>query len=101
MANGGSVASLWPNGVSTVEDLPNDLVLAIAHAQRVCSWQENLPSDEMPPRWMWSVDHELQSWFERVAEEREEKYGSKVDSGGNTVDTGLMQSNEFAARMRG
>jgi hypothetical protein len=40
------------------------------------SWQENLHSDEIPPEWMWAIDHELEEWFEEVKRAREERYGS-------------------------
>ena len=97
---GGSIVALWPAGISTIEDLPNDLILSIAHAQRVCNWQENLVRDEMPPHWMWHLDHEIISWFEKVEEMRNEKY-SGVDSGATSADSQEMQPNEFAANMRG
>lgn len=45
----------------------------------------------MPPEWMWSVDHELEIWFERVQEEREERYG-----GSASRETTPMMQNELA-----
>lgn len=41
---------------------------------------ENLDSDEMPPRWMWHLDWELETHFKKVKEARETKYGTKKDS---------------------
>ena len=66
------------------------------HAQTILAWQENLPRDEMPPEWMWSVDHELEIWFERVEAEREEKYGG---TGDDRTEVPMM-TNELAAQRR-
>jgi hypothetical protein len=41
----------------------------------ILHWQENLVRDEMPPEWMWCIDHELEIWFERIEAERDERYG--------------------------
>lgn len=83
----------------TVEDIPQDLMLAIEHAQRIISWQENMVEDEMPERWKWHLDHEIKDHFERVAAARDEKYGTK--SGSDETPDEPMMVNEYAARMRG
>lgn len=41
------------------------------HALKILSWQENMVSDEMPPSWMWHLDHELVLWFEKLEKKRE------------------------------
>lgn len=71
--------------------MPWDLVWAIEHANRIIDWHEHLSQDEMPPEWMWPLDHEINIWFERVAEEREEKYG-----GGSKEEKAPMMGNEMA-----
>lgn len=45
------------------------------HALLILSWQENLPSDEMPPYWMWHLDWEIEEWFTKVQRKRDAKYG--------------------------
>lgn len=51
------------------------MFLAIEHAVRIVSWQENLPPDECPPAWMWPLDWEIEEWFEKVKIERDKKFG--------------------------
>lgn len=93
-AGGGS--SLLPRGLDSIQDIPWDLSLAIDHAIRVCSWQENLIGKEMPPQWMWPFEDELELWFERVDAQRKEKYGG----GSDDDETSPMMSNEFSERFR-
>lgn len=59
--------------------MPADLSLAIDHAHRIIMWQENLPQEEMPARWMWHLEWELDEWFENVDQKRKEKYGGDDD----------------------
>lgn len=63
---GGSGVSILPRGVTSVEDIPSDLANAIDHGYKILSWQENLQENEMPPRWMWHLDWELEEWFKGV-----------------------------------
>lgn len=63
------------------------------HAYRILHWQENLLEEEMPPRWMWPFEEELQLWFERVDRERRSKYGG--DSS-DDEEGGVMMGNELA-----
>jgi hypothetical protein len=37
----------------------------------VLNWMENLREEEIPPRWMWHLGHEVGPWFERIREERD------------------------------
>jgi hypothetical protein len=67
--------------------------MALDHAHRVCDWQENLLSDEMPPRWMWPFEDELEIWFEAVEEQRKARYGGGDSSGDTSVP---MMKNELA-----
>lgn len=72
---------------------------ALDQAVRVCSWQENLPGDEMPPRWMWHLDWKLEEWFKQVESKREQKYGGKTNKIPD-YDDDNWDSNELAAAMR-
>lgn len=55
-------------------------------------WVDNLPREEMPPRWMWPFAEELEIWFEGVEEQRKEKYGNS-DAGSDTESP--MMENEL------
>lgn len=54
----------------------------------------------MPPEWMWSVDEELETWFEQVEEDRREKWGNR--GGGRERDERppLMQNALTKGRAR-
>jgi hypothetical protein len=78
-------------------DLPYDLYKAVEHATDILHWQENLTRDEIPPEWMWGLDDELEVWFERVLEERDEKFGGGSDKKDTNVP---LMDNEYAAEMR-
>lgn len=75
--------------------MPFDLYRTVEHAQTILAWQENLARDEIPPEWMWSVDHELEIWFERVEEERDERFG-----GGDRRERTPMMQNELAEQWK-
>lgn len=38
----------------------------------ILDWQanQNLSTEDMPPRWMWHLDHELVAWFDRLKSAR-------------------------------
>ncbi len=93
-------SEIIPEGL-TLLSIPNDLFVAIEHASRVLSWQENLASDECPPSWMWNLDWEIESWFEKVKIERERKYGtnSKSSTSGDEDDA-LFEENVYFERMK-
>lgn len=88
----GSGHLLWPEG-TTVETAPADFVSALNHAIRINQWQENLPSDETPPRWMWHLDWELEDFFLDLDAKRQQKYGSAEEST-------AMEENEYASRFK-
>lgn len=52
----------------------------MAHAHMVIGWYENpnMPSDSIPPRWMWHLDHELVSWFDRLSSSSNRGGGESV-----------------------
>jgi len=58
----------------------------------ICSWQENMPTDDQPPEWMWPLDHELKVHFERLAEKR------RSSSGGDGGDD-EFQDNELVREL--
>lgn len=88
----GSGHLLWPDG-STVETVPADFIVALDHAVRVISWMENLAKDEMPPKWKWHLDWEIESHFLKVEEDRGNKYSGET----NDVD---WEQNEFSSRFK-
>jgi hypothetical protein len=88
---------VYPNGC-TAENVPHDLHNAVEHALRVLSWYENLPSDEMPPNWMWCLDWEIERHFERVDAERKAKFGD--NSGSAEEEDGQWEDNVYAARFK-
>jgi hypothetical protein len=93
----GSGAVMLPKEMTSMEEIPWDLSYAIEHAIKVCSWQENLVGDEMPPMWMWPFDDELEIWFDRVDRERKEKYGGGES---DTREKVPLMDNELSARFR-
>lgn len=74
----GAGALIWPRG-TTSEDIPASTFSCISHALMIVAWQENLPSEEIPPYWKWHLDWELESWFDKVAADRRSKYGGSAD----------------------
>lgn len=80
---------LIPEGHSLV-DVPADLITAIEQAVRILSWQENLLSKDMPPQWMWVLDWEIDNWFKKIDEERDNNR-----SGGGNGTRGPREKVEF------
>jgi hypothetical protein len=66
--------------------------LAIQHASLVVTWQENMLEDDMPPRWMWTLDEELNEHFQKLRSKR--KHGDDEDDEPESV--GPMLVNEYA-----
>lgn len=88
---------------TSIETVPHDIHSAVEHALRVLSWQENLVDDEMPPRWMWHLDWELETHFIKVEKIREQKYGgSGGTSSSSSSDEGdpVWDDNVYAARFK-
>jgi hypothetical protein len=61
---------LWPSGIDTIEEVPDELLRAIEHATTVLVWYENLPKEDMPPEWMWHLPKQLDLHFKMVDEKR-------------------------------
>lgn len=91
----GNGSLLWPEGCASLEEIPEDLSRAIEQANRICDWQENLMPEEVPPSWMWHLDHELKDWFEEVEFKRKEQ--RKNPSG---ADDDGWEKNEHARGRR-
>jgi len=90
----GGLSIFWSGPVS---EIPTDLSLAINHALRIVSWQENLMTEEMPPVWMWPLEWELDLWFEDVQRQRELRYNP---DGADDREEPEMMHNELADRFR-
>lgn len=45
------------------------------HALFIISLQENFSAEEMPPRWMWHLDWEIDTHLKLIRSKREAKYG--------------------------
>jgi hypothetical protein len=67
---------------------------AIDHATNVNSWYENCSPSEMPPRWMWPFDDEVNQWFEEV------QLARQAGSPGPDADSESMVVNEYANDLR-
>lgn len=91
----GNGSLLWPEGCESIEEVPVEVIQAVEHAFKILDWYENMTKDEVPPRWMWTVDHELDLWFEEVERQREEKYGGRSED-----ESAGMMSNELAEQLK-
>jgi hypothetical protein len=96
----GSGDLLYPVGVNSVEDVPHDLHVAILHAHKILSWYKNLVPEEIPPRWMWSFDERLVSWFEEVKRQRDSKFNGNSPSVADRGNESTWGQNEFARGLR-
>lgn len=95
----GDPGLLYPKDMN-IMDVPSELITAVEQALKILSWQENLPSDEMPKQWMWTLDWELENWFEKIKEAREEKYGSSKSDNYKPSDD-AKDDNVFIDRFKG
>lgn len=91
----GGLQTIFPEG-TTIETVPHDFHSAVDHALRVLSWQENLPGDEMPPRWMWTLDWEIDKHFTIVESKRKSKYGGSSED--SESEDAVWEDNVYAAR---
>lgn len=80
--------------------MPWDLVAAIDHAHTVLNWHENYAKKEVPPKWMWHLDHELDIHFERIEEERGSGGSSSSGSSSSGDTTVPMMRNALTADLR-
>lgn len=83
---GGDLSLVFPAGTN-IETVPADLMLAINHSLRIIAWQENAQEEaDVPPRWMWTLENELEAYFLNRKREKEAKYG--VASSGSSSSDG-------------
>lgn len=90
---GGSFESIF--GQTTLPEAPYEWTVALSSALTVLSWYENLPKDEVPPRWIWWSGELLEQWFEDVTERRNKRTKGKRDD----EDVPLM-SNALAGNIK-
>lgn len=86
-------SSLYPNGVTSIEEVPMDLMRAITHASKVLDWYENLEEKHIPPEWMWQFDERLHEHFEQVRAESE-----KPEDRDDRTVVPLMENEEAQGR---
>lgn len=99
MVKSGSAPDLLvPQGYSII-DLPSDFVTAMEQAFRILSWQENLPSKDQPPVWMWTLDWEIENWFNKLNEDRESN-GSHPGSRDKREKPDIKEDNVFIDRFK-
>lgn len=91
----GSGHLVWPHDTDA-ESVPADFVIVLDHGIRILEWMENLPDDEMPEKWKWHLDWEIESHFENVKEMRKKKYDIK----GGAAEAEHMEENALAARFK-
>lgn len=46
--------------------------MAIEQALTILGWYENLPSDEVPPEYLWEDNEGLEQWWEEVKAKHED-----------------------------
>lgn len=67
----------------------------LERASRILDAQENLPSEDCPPDWMWLCDEELEIWFGNIYERRKAGLSSQPDD-----EEPEMMQNELAKNYR-
>lgn len=75
--------------------MPADFIMVLNQALQILGWQENLVDDEMPPKWMWHLDWELETHFKLVKKRRDEKYGNPPEQLSIEDDPSLEENLEF------
>lgn len=75
---------------------PFTFVRAIRMALVVLSWQDNLEKRFVPPKRIWADGEEIERWFKRVEQIREEEMTGKSTT---TVDGPGTEKRNLAADM--
>lgn len=70
---------------------------AFSHAGMILGWQEHLSSDEMPPRWMWELEEDLQRHFEELADARRSGRDFTPESAGSMMKNAYAEGRGRAA----
>jgi hypothetical protein len=79
----GTVAELYPPGITDLREVPAMWFDAIRRALIFISWQENLEEEEQPPRRIWLDDEQLKEHFAAVKQRRKERFEIK---GGGEIE---------------
>ena len=58
----------------------------------ILAWHENLPEEDMPPRWMWTLDEDLERHFEKVKDRR----SAGISADDDDDDVGVVIRNDYA-----
>lgn len=95
----GDGSLLWPEGCTSIQQVPHDLVAAYHHATYILKTSEALMEEEMPPDWMWAFPEELETHFERIKRERDKRFGGGGNSKDDPLPDGWVQ-NEYAKDLR-
>jgi hypothetical protein len=90
---------LWPKGVTSYDECPNDLAMATIHATFILNSMENLMEGEEMAEWKWAFPEEVETHFERIKEARKKKFGSSDNSRDDDPPGGMVQ-NELARNLR-
>lgn len=90
----GGLTVMLPVGC-TIETIPADLMTSLDHALRILNWQENLMDDEMPERWKWHLDSEIETHFKLIKDKRTYSSGSSDSSSEDDWD-----ENAYSARFK-
>lgn len=87
---------MLPVDCNNVESMPSDLMVAIDHALHILGWQENMMEDEMPERWKWHLDWEINRHFLDIKRKRnpENASSSSDEDSGETA----WEENSYSAR---
>lgn len=91
----GNIATLLPDGLTDLRDIPFTLHDAIVAALYFLGFEE-LPREERPPKTIWMDNEAMRRWWDEVERTREAKYGGGGDTGG-----GSMSRNSFADELIG
>lgn len=77
--------------------------VAIDQALTVLNWQENLPSKEMPPEWMWEDSAGISDWFKSLRDSRDEpqaeRWKSAESGDGDDDDAGAGSSKPGSSKV--
>lgn len=92
----GNVSTLFPEGITSVADLPYNLFDAIRLALIFLSFEE-MPKDERPPKRIWLDGEKLDEHMKWVEKQREAKH--KVDRDGSSQEIEDPVQNEAASSL--
>lgn len=70
--------------------------MAIEQGLTVLTWYENLPSEEVPPEYLWEDSAGLEMWWASVEEKREDGTSTSRDEDGPDD----MAENDYARYLK-